>query len=184
MWSQSMISIGTLVLMVTYLNLFVDMMINLNMMFRSIYRMAGDMIETLDVLEQPHEILDIAGAKELNITSGDIEFSDITFAYKDEAIFENFSLNIQPGEKVGLVGVSGSGKSTLVKLLFRFYDLQSGIISVDGEDISLLQQESLRKSIGMVPQEPLLFHRTIAENISYSKPDSSQEEIIEASQKA
>lgn len=103
LWGAGTITVGTLVLMITYLGLFIDMMIQLNFMFRSIYRMAGDMIETLDVLEQPHEIIDAPKAKKLQISSGAIAFEYITFAYKDEAIFKDFSLSIAPGEKVGLV---------------------------------------------------------------------------------
>ena len=146
--------------------------------------MAGDMIETLDILEQPHEIVDIPHAKALKTTKQAISFQNITFSYKDDPIFRDFSLDIQSGEKVALVGVSWSGKSTLIKLLFRFYDIQSWTIRIDDQDISQVQQESLRKSIGMVPQEPLLFHRTLSENIAYSNIDATSKDIIEAAKKA
>ncbi|HSW79770.1 MAG TPA: ABC transporter ATP-binding protein [Candidatus Saccharimonadales bacterium] len=134
------------------------------------------------------EITDKPDASELKVTDGDIEFRDVTFAYKektsDQEVFENFSLHVNPGEKVGLVGPSGGGKSTLTRLILRFEEIQSGQILFDGQEIKEITQASLRNSIAYVAQDPLLFHRSISENIAYGKRDASQSEIVAAAKKA
>ena len=138
------------------------------------------------LLESP-EIVDAPNASKLKLTAGAISLSNVSFAYPDETdklIFDNFSLDIPAGQKVGLVGHSGGGKSSLTRLLLRFDGIQSGAITIDGQDISRVTQHSLRESIGYVPQEPLLFHRSIRDNIAYGKPDATDEQIIEAAKKA
>lgn len=117
---------------------------------------------------------------------GAITFDHVRFAYKgqDTAIYDDFNLRIAPGEKVALVGHSGSGKSTLVKLVQRLYDVQGGHVLIDGQDIARVTQESLRRAIALVPQEPILFHRTLAANIAYGKPEATPDEIVAAAQKA
>lgn len=138
------------------------------------------------LLESP-EIVDAPNASKLKLTAGAISLSNVSFAYPDETdklIFDNFSLDIPAGQKIGLVGHSGGGKSSLTRLLLRFDDIQSGTITIDGQDISRVTQHSLRESIGYVPQEPLLFHRSIRDNIAYGKPDATDEQIIEAAKKA
>ena len=147
-------------------------------------RAIGESAEMLEILDEPHEIIDHSD-KTLNVTAGKVEFAHITFAYGyGKAIFNNLDLRIQPGEKVAIVGQSGSGKTTLVKLLFRFYDIQWGNILVDGQDIAQVTQDSLRGNVSMVPQDTVLFHRSIRENIAYGDPDASEEEIVAAAKMA
>lgn len=140
------------------------------------------------LLQQEVEIEDHPGAKPAIISKGQIDISNINFAYQNNTaqgdVFEDLSLHIKPGEKVGLVGPSGGGKSTLTRLLLRFDEVQSGVISFDGHDITKVTQASLRRSVAYVPQEPLLFHRSIRENIAYGKPDATEDEIIAAAKKA
>lgn len=141
-----------------------------------------------EMLQEKPEIQDKPGAVGLTLSAGKVAFKKVTFRYADnpkhDAVFRNLHLTIEPGEKVGLVGPSGGGKSTLTKLLLRFEDIQSGSISIDGQDIAAVTQTSLRTSIAYVPQEPLLFHRTIKENIAYGHPDTDQKEIEAAARQA
>jgi ATP-binding cassette, subfamily B, bacterial len=135
------------------------------------------------MLEKP-EIQDAPGAKTLQVTEGEIALKDVDFKYNDsqntQAVFRALNLRIKSGEKVGLVGPSGGGKSTLTRLLLRFEDIEKGTISIDGQDIAAVTQDSLRRAIAYVPQEPLLFHRTIRENIAYGNPDASLAAIRKA----
>lgn len=123
----------------------------------------------------------------LNVSRGVITFDHISFAHDDDpnrVLFRDFSLQIEPNQKLGLVGTSGAGKTTLTKLLLRFYDPTSGAILIDGQDIRMVTQESLRQQIAYVPQEPLLFHRSIRENIAYGRPEATQDDIILAAKQA
>ena len=139
-------------------------------------------------LLEDDEIVDAPVAVSLEVNSGGLEFSDVQFSYAEshgqQTVFRDFSLAILPGEKLGVVGPSGGGKTTLTRLLLRFEDIQGGSIQIDGQDISRVTQTSLRKSIAYVPQEPLLFHRTIRENIIYGKPDASEADVFSAAKKA
>lgn len=141
-----------------------------------------------EILLEDTEIIDAPNAKTLSVTDGKVTVSDVSFAYSDtsdnDAVFEKLFLEIKPGEKIGLVGHSGSGKSTLTKLLLRFDDPTEGSIAIDGQDIGLVTQESLRVHIAYVPQEPLLFHRSILENIYYGKSSATKEEIVRAAKLA
>jgi ATP-binding cassette subfamily B protein len=139
------------------------------------------------ILEEP-EIRDIKGAKPLQVKKGEIVFDHVDFAYKDNnsegGVFADLDLKIKPGEKIGLVGQSGGGKSTLTRLLLRFEDINGGRILIDGQNIAEITQASLRQAISYVPQEPLLFHRTIRENIAYGNWDASLEDVQKAAKKA
>jgi len=126
------------------------------------------------------EVKDKSHAPTADITNGTIEIDNITFMYGQRKIFEDFSLNIPRNKKIALVGHSGSGKSTLVKLLYRLYDLDYGAIKIDGVDIRDVQQESLRSEMSIVPQECVLFDDTIYNNIAFSRPDASKEEVMNA----
>lgn len=132
------------------------------------------------------KISDIEGAAQIAPKAGRIEFDHVTFGYEDGAsvLYKDFSLSIEAGQIVGLVGPSGSGKSTFVKLIQRLYDVSDGCIRIDGEDISKVDQASLRRSIALVPQDPHLFHRSLAENIAYGRPDASLDDINAAARKA
>lgn len=138
------------------------------------------------LLQKP-EIRNRPNARDLTIKGGAIEFQNVAFAYPDKhdtLVFNDFSLSIPAGQKVGLVGRSGGGKSSLTRLILRFEDISSGKLVIDDTDIRLVTQESLRQAVGYVPQDPLLFHRTVRENIAYGKPDATDEEILEAARKA
>ncbi len=180
------ISVATLVLIVNYSQSVMGELWNFNHIFKSINRVFGDAYEMTLILDAPDDVVDEPGAKPLVLEKTDIEFSHVSFQHKDakQAIFQNFNLTIQPGERVGLVGVSGSGKTTLTKLLLRFADVNDGQIMISGQNIKNLTQESLRENIAYVPQETSLFHRSIAENIAYGRPDATEEQIKKAAKLA
>lgn len=145
----------------------------------------GAVDKALSILDNIPKVQDNEKALDLNVINGEIEFKNVTFCYKDdEPFFENKSLRIHADEKIGLVGYSGSGKSTFVNLILRLYDVTSGSIEIDGQDIKDVTQDSLRSSIGMIPQEASLFNRSMIDNIRYSRIDSSNDEVIEAAKKA
>jgi ATP-binding cassette subfamily B protein len=141
--------------------------------------------QSLISLMLPLEIHDSPTATDLNCTKGQITFDKVKFHYKGtEALFENKSVIIHPGQKVGLVGYSGGGKSTFVNLILRLYDITDGAILIDGQDIRTVTQDSLRTNIAMIPQDPILFHRSLMENIRYGRINASDDEVIEAAKKA
>ncbi len=141
--------------------------------------------QALSLITQIHEVADVPDAKPLAITRGEIRFQDVRFHYlPGREIFQGMNVVIRPGEKIGLVGFSGSGKSTFVNLLLRLYDVQAGHITVDGQDVARVTQESLHAAIAMIPQDTSLFHRTLMENIRYGKPEATDAEVIAASQQA
>lgn len=155
----------------------------LGSIFRALFRGFADAGEMIEVLQTPHEIIDKSD-KRLTVDQGEIRFEAVDFAYGEHQIFEDLDLHIKSGERVALVGESGSGKTTITKLLFRFYDVKKGKILIDGQDIAEITQDSLRASMSMVPQDPILFHRSIKENIAYGRPNASNEEIIAAAKMA
>ncbi|MEZ8064187.1 MULTISPECIES: ABC transporter ATP-binding protein [Vibrio] len=151
----------------------------------SLFENIGTVVDGMNTISNDVEIKDIKNAKSLEIKQGAIEFNKVHFNYNEEkSVFNDLELNIKPGEKVGIVGRSGSGKSTLVNLLLRFYDVNSGHIRIDGQDISQVEQESLRKHIGMITQDTSLLHRSIKENILYGDPAASMDDVIAAAKQA
>ena len=154
----------------------------------SLFEHIGTVQDGMQTLTVPHAITDKQNAKELQVTAGQIHFENVKFNYgrgsKNIQLFDNFTLTIKAGEKIGLVGRSGAGKSSLVNLLLRFYDVDGGQITIDGQDISTITQNSLRAQIGMVTQDTALLHRTVRENIAYGKPDATDDEIIAAAKAA
>ncbi|MCX4025796.1 ABC transporter ATP-binding protein [Endozoicomonas sp. SM1973] len=151
----------------------------------ALFENIGTVVDGMSTLSQPRDVIDHEQAPPLQINNGAIEFSNVSFHYgKQSGVIDHLNLSIKPGEKVGLVGRSGAGKSTLVNLLLRFYDVEQGIIQIDGKNIATVQQESLRACIGMVTQDTMLLHRSVRENILYGKPDASEEELIAACKKA
>ena len=180
------LSISTLILIVTYSMNIIGELWDINGIFKHINRVFGDAYEMTKILDTEDLVRDAIDTKQLNPNKGGIEFKDITFKHADakNPIFENFSLNVRPGERIGLVGISGSGKTTLTKLLLRFADVQKGEILIDNQNVSEVQQVSLREAIAYVPQETALFHRSIADNIAYARPDASREEIVRAAKLA
>jgi ATP-binding cassette subfamily B protein len=180
------LSIATLILIVNYSMTVMGELWDVNNIFRTINRVFGDAYEMTMILVTTNNVVDVSNAKKLSVKKGELEFDNVRFKHHDakEAIFDNFNLDIKPGERIGLVGVSGSGKTTLTKLLLRFADVQAGEIRIDGQDISKVQQVSLRESIAYVPQETSLFHRSIADNIAYAHPNATRAEIIRAAKLA
>ena len=146
----------------------------------------GVVHDGMSMMTKPHDVNDIPDSEQLVIQQGRIVFEDIDFHYgkKSSSVIEKLSLTIRPGEKIGVVGKSGAGKTTLMNLLLRFYDLESGRIFIDGQDISEVTQDSLRSTIGVVTQDTSLLHRSIRENIAYSAPKASDAEVIEAAKNA
>jgi ATP-binding cassette subfamily B protein len=155
---------------------------------RNLEVVSGDAQEMAELLDQPPLVQDKPFAEEAHIQHGAIKFENVNFQYEDanqkETLFKNFDLAVKAGEKVGLVGPSGGGKTTITRLLLRFMDIQGGSIKIDGQDIRDMKQQDLRRAIAYVPQEPLLFHRSIKENISYGKPAASNEEVVAVAKKA
>jgi ATP-binding cassette, subfamily B, multidrug efflux pump len=151
----------------------------------ALFENIGTVHDGMTTLTRTQQVVDRANAQPLIVTSGNIEFRNVCFHYgKRSGVLEQFNLDIRAGEKVAIVGRSGAGKSTLVNLLLRFYDLESGSILIDGQNIAEVQQESLRKQIGMVTQDTSLLHRSLRENLTYGKPDASENEIMHALQHA
>ena len=178
-------SLGDLVLVNAFLiQLFLPLGF-LGVVYRQIKYALADMDRMLRLLEREPEIKDHTDAKDLLLKEGEVKFEDVGFAYnEDRQILEEISFTVQPGKKVAVVGASGAGKSTLARLLFRFYDVSSGGIFIDGQDISQVTQASLRQSIGIVPQDTVLFNDTIHFNLAYARPGASEVEIINAARKA
>ena len=179
---------GTLVMMFTYTYSVTNQFNFINAGLQRLNRAFGDASGMTEILDEPRLVADKPGAPDMHVTRGDIDFVDIGFSYVDGGaltrVFEGFDLHIPAGQRIGLVGMSGAGKTTLTKLLLRLSDIQEGQILVDGQNVADCTQQSLRRNIAYVPQEALLFHRTIAENISYGKPDATMEEIRTAAEQA
>lgn len=183
---HNLISVASVYLIITYTGSVAHELWNMNGIMRSYNRIIGDAHEMVEILKTPTTLVDRSD-KKLKIKRGGIVMDNVTFTHDEgqgDTLFHDFSLNIQPGEKIGLVGSSGSGKTTLTKLLLRFADIDSGKITIDSQDIAEVTQASLRKQIAYVPQEPLLFHRSVRENIAYSRPDATDTEIEKAAKKA
>lgn len=156
----------------------------------SLFENLGTVVDGMNTLSNAPKITDSAKAKVMSSSKGEIQFDHVDFIYpgktddQDHKIFNDLNIHIKAGEKIGLVGRSGAGKSTLVNLLLRFYDIKSGRILIDGQDINELTQDSLRHQIGMVTQDTSLLHRTVRENILYGRPDATEDELLAATRKA
>ena len=185
LWTQSLVTVGAIAIAIA-------MALRLNGLAQWIMWEVSQLFENIGMvadgaatLSQPQSVTDRAGAPSLEVPQGRIEFEDVRFHYgKGEGVLEKFNLDIQPGEKVGLVGRSGAGKSTLVNLLLRFYDVESGVVRIDGAPVDAVTQESLRANIGMVTQDTSLLHRSIRENLLYGSPDATDEDMIRAAKEA
>jgi len=185
LWLRGSITPGTILLVQVYMFAAMDHLWDLGKSMVRMFKSLAEAQEMTDIFDQRPDIRDIPNPEENRISKGMIEFKNVHFEYvADHTVFSNFSFTIREGEKVGLVGHSGSGKSTIVKMLLRFADVKDGEILIDGQNIAKLRQDDLRQSISYVPQEPILFHRSIKENIGYAKPDATNEEIIEVAKRA
>jgi len=185
LWSNAAITVGAIAVAIT-------MALRLNGLAQWIMWEVGMLFENLgmvadgrNTLSQPQGITDADNAPELKVDQGQIAFEDVRFHYgKESGVLEDFNLRIEPGEKIGLVGRSGAGKSTLVNLLLRFYDVESGVVRIDGQPVNQVTQDSLRAAIGMVTQDTSLLHRSIRENLLYGAPDATDEDMVLAAKEA
>ncbi len=178
-------SLGTVVLLITLANQAQFPLFGSSFIIDALQRATADSQDYFEIMNKKPEIVDTENAKNLKITSGEVVYSNVSFSYeKSQKVLRNISFTIQPGKKLALVGESGEGKSTLANLMLRFYELSNGQIEIDGQDIDTVSQASLRKSIGVVFQEPQLFSGTLAENIKYANPKASDKEMIAAAKAA
>ncbi len=183
-WLQGEFSLGDIAFIQTYLMLVFGKLWEISRSLRHLYDVFADSKEMVEIMLIPHGVKDHKGAKSLKVRRGQIKFDKVQFGLDGRTILNDISFNIFAGEKVALVGPSGAGKSTITKLLFRFHDLQKGKILIDGQDIGKVTQESLRKQISLVPQDPILFHRTLMENIRYGRREATDAEVMAAAKKA
>ncbi len=185
LWLRGSISAGMFVLVQSYSTAIGNNFWELGQATTRFTKALSDMREMVEIFKQVPDVLDVPSPEKSRIKAGNIELRNISFTYENNTnVFKDFSLKINSGEKVGLVGHSGSGKSTITKLLMRFVDISSGEILIDGQDIRKVKQDDLRQSISYISQEPVLFHRSIRDNIAYSWPGATEEQIIESAKKA
>lgn len=178
------ISPGDVVLVITIIFRIEGLLQTLGSNLNKVSNVWGEIEESLNEIVEPHEIPDREDATDLHVGEGKIDINDVSFAYEETQVFQHLSIHVAAGQRVGLVGRSGSGKSTLMRLLLHHHDIQGGSIMIDGVEIAGVKQESLRRAISIVPQEPLLFHRNVIENIGYGKPRATKKEVIEAAKLA
>ncbi|SDG00236.1 ATP-binding cassette, subfamily B, multidrug efflux pump [Onishia taeanensis] len=199
-WHQSLISLGAIAVAI-------GLVMRLRMMsdwilweVAGLFENLGTVQDGINTIAQAQAVSDAPDARELSVEQGEVRFDKVTFSYdagaqaaggdatqsdaRQAAVFDELSLTLRPGERVGLVGASGAGKSTLVNLLLRFFDIEAGRILIDGQNIAEVTQASLRRQIGMVTQDTSLLHRSIRDNIRYGRPDASEEEVIDAARRA
>lgn len=186
LWAAGKANAGDITFVLTSFFILQGYLREIGMHIRNLQRSVNDMEELVEIHAQPLGIDDVAKAKALVINEGRIEFDGVSFHYGRHLapLYKDFSVTIKPGERVGLVGHSGSGKTTFIKLIQRLHDVSHGAIRIDGQDISQVSQMSLRQQIAIVQQEPILFHRTLAENIAYARPSATQTEIENAARLA
>lgn len=185
LWQKGILTIGDFVLIQVYLLTLFQKMWSFGRVLRRIYEGVADATEMVQILDTPHGIQDSDSAKPLKTKRGEIEFQEVSFSFrKTRRILNDFSLHIKDGEKVALVGPSGAGKTTIASLLLRLHDLDHGRILIDGTDIAKVTQESLRNHVSLVPQDPILFHRTLMENIKYGRANATDKEVINAAKRA
>ncbi len=186
LWAQGAATAGDVAFAITSFMLMSGYLRNIGENIRMLQKGLDDVEDVARYARTPPQVLDVPEAPAFAGELGEIVFDRITFRYKsaEEPLYRDFSLRIAPGERVALVGPTGAGKSTFVKLIQRLYDLQEGRILIDGQDIALVNQGGLRRAIAVVPQDPALFHRTIAENISYARPEATEEEIALAARRS
>ncbi|WP_349367333.1 ABC transporter ATP-binding protein [Salinarimonas sp.] len=186
LWARGAASAGDIAYVLTAFLVVNGYLREVGMHLNNLRQSVNEMEELVAIMDEPVTVADRPDARPIAITRGEIAFEDVTFLYKghDAPLFRDFTVRIAPGERVGLVGRSGSGKSSFVKLIQRLHDVQDGRVSIDGQDVAAATQASLRAQIAIVPQEPILFHRTLAENIAYARPDARPDEIEAAARLA
>lgn len=183
-WMQGMISTGEIIqIFNTTWNVIMVLWFT-GEVIPQFFQSIGIASQALSVMQDPQDVLDAAIAIPLSVKRGEILFENVSFRYGDKQLFENKDVRIQAGEKVGLVGYSGAGKSTFVNLILRFYPVEKGRILIDGQDIAGVTLASLRTQVTLIPQDPLLFHRSLEDNIRYGRAEASRDEVIEVAKQA
>lgn len=183
LWQKGSVDTSDLVLVIVLYYQIAYSLLHIGRVMDFTARSLGEIQEGLEDILIPFEVLD-NGTNELSVINASIEWTNVNFEFAEQPVFKDFNLSIEGRQKIGLVGESGAGKSTFVSLLLREYDINDGEIEIDGQDISSVTQDSLRKAIAVVPQEPALFHRSIYENIAYGKPNATRQEVFEVAVKA
>ncbi len=184
-WGREGMTTGEFAMSASLALMLIEQARGLSRRFLEFFEYVGNINDGVNVIIRPYEVVDRRDAPTLIVSRGEIRIESVDFSYTlNRPVFTDFNLIIRAGERVGLVGYSGSGKSTMLNLILRLFEPQSGSILVDGQDIQQVTQESLRAAIAMIPQEPMLFHRTLMENIRYGRLEASDEEVIEAAHKA
>lgn len=189
LWAAGRASVGDITFALSMFFVLQGYLYDVGMHIRNLQRSVNDMEELVALESLPAGVADRPGARDLVVTRGEIRYEHVDFGYdtrglRDKPLYQDFSVRIAPGERIGLVGHSGSGKTTFIKLVQRLYDVEAGAITIDGQDIAQVTQSSLRSQIAIVQQEPLLFHRTLAENIAYARPGAGRAEIEQAARLA
>lgn len=185
LWRRGQLRVGDFVMAVSLSLLIIAEVRNLSRRFLDLFEALGNVAEGVATIFKPHELLDHRDAADRPIVRGQIDFDAVHFRYAEGAgVFSGLSLSIPAGQRVGLVGLSGSGKSTFVSLLLRLYDPQSGKVCIDGHDLHSMTQDSLHRQVGLIPQDPTLFHRSLRENIRYGRPEASDAEVELAARRA
>ncbi len=184
-WIDGAISVGAFSMVTGLSLLIINDARGLSRRFLEFFEYIGNITDGVSAIVLPHEIIDEKNASNLVVKNGEIIFENVSFSHLPQRyVFKNLNVTIPPGQRVGLVGFSGSGKTTFANLILRFFNLQDGKILIDKQNIAFSTQDSLRAQISMIPQEPMLFHRTLMENIRYGKVDATDDEVIEAAKRA
>ena len=185
LWMDGAISVGSFAMVATLLLLVINDIRNLSRRFLEFFEYVGNITDGVGVIIRPHEVVDAPDARELVLTRGEIRFEDVHFTYAGGTqVFRGLNLTIHPGQRVGLVGFSGSGKSTFLNLVLRLFDIQRGRILIDGQDVREVTQDSLRRAVSMIAQEPMLFHRTLLDHVRYGSLDATDAEVQDAARRA
>ena len=185
LWQQGAMTVGDFVLIQVYIIGVMDRVWGIGSSLRRLYDAFADAHEMIVIFETPYEVDDVANASRLDVRQGAIAFNAVNFHFSEEQpVLSDLELTISGGQKIALVGPSGAGKSTITKLLLRYYDITSGTITIDGQDIRMVTQDSLHEAIAFVPQDPTLFHRSLMDNIRYGRQDATDEEVMDAARKA
>ena len=184
-WAADGMTVGEFAMAASLCLLLIEQARGLSRKFLEFFEYIGNVTDGVSIIVRPHEVVDHSAAATLQITRGEIRIEGLDFAYQPaRPVFTGLDLVVPPGQKVGLVGFSGSGKSTLLNLVLRLFEPQGGRIVLDGQDIQHVTQESLRGAIAMIPQDPMLFHRSLMENVRYGRLDATDEEVIAAARQA
>ena len=185
LWLAGDITVGAFAMVASLLLLVINDIRNLSRRFLEFFEYIGNVTDGVGIIIRPHEVTDAPRARELQVPRGEIRFESVDFAYPGGTeVFRGLTLTIRPGERVGLVGFSGSGKSTFVNLILRLYDIQGGRILIDGQDIRQVTQDSLRRAVAMIAQDPMLFHRSLLDNVRYGRLEATDGEVEDAARLA